>query len=78
MELTGPTKPRREVLVKGLSLMGSPDEITGTVCKMTAQLKHTFIDEVQKLFIAFIEYTSINTVFKEMKSTFVPPDQFQK
>lgn len=33
VELTGPTKPSSEVLVKGLSLMGTPDGVTGMVCK---------------------------------------------
>lgn len=32
LELTGPTKPSSEVLVKGLSLMGTPDDVTGMVC----------------------------------------------
>lgn len=36
-ELTGPTKPSSEVLVKGLSLMGTPDGFTGTVCKKRQQ-----------------------------------------
>lgn len=33
--LTGPTKPSREVLVKGLSLIGAPVADTGIVCKQT-------------------------------------------
>lgn len=32
LKLTGPTKPNSEVLVKGLSLMGSPEDNNGTVC----------------------------------------------
>lgn len=35
VELTGPTKPSSEVLLKGLSLMGSPDDVTGIVCNKT-------------------------------------------
>lgn len=31
-KLTGPTKPNSEVLVKGLSLMGTPEDDNGTVC----------------------------------------------
>ena len=30
-ELTGPTKPSSDVLVKGLPLMGPPDALTGMV-----------------------------------------------
>lgn len=36
-ELTGPTKPSSEVLVKGRPLIGIPDGVTGTVCK---KIKH--------------------------------------
>lgn len=32
LKLTGPTKPNSEVLVKGLSLMGTPVDNNGTVC----------------------------------------------
>ncbi len=32
-EPTGPMKPRRDVRVKGLSLMGAPDDVTGMVWK---------------------------------------------
>lgn len=31
--LTGPTNPRRPVLVKGRSEMGTPSAVTGTVCQ---------------------------------------------
>lgn len=35
VELTGPTKPSSEVLVKGLSLTGTPDDFKGIVCNKT-------------------------------------------
>lgn len=44
MKLTGPTKPSSEVLVKVLSLMGTPDGDTGMVCnKSNTDKKHTFM-----------------------------------
>lgn len=35
VELTGPTKPSSEVLVKVLSLIGTPDDFTGIACNKT-------------------------------------------
>lgn len=33
LRLTGPTNPRRPVLVKGRSETGTPSAVTGTVCQ---------------------------------------------
>lgn len=41
MKLTGPTKPSSEVLVKVLSLMGTPDGDTGMVCNESNTDKST-------------------------------------
>lgn len=48
VELTGPTKPSSDVLVKGLSLTGTPDDVTGMVCNRKHNyIQYTYISDHQ-------------------------------